>query len=107
MLESAHQEWLRRIALGDEVAVGSVVRGDYSDLRPLDDKTASLVRLACVVAAGSEGPALFSAIDSCHAAGVESDEIVEMIDAISPLIGSALARHATASIPTVDGTTRS
>lgn len=69
MLESAYQEWLRRLALGDELAVRRVVRGDYTDLLRLEDKTAVLVRLSCIIAAGSDGPALFSAIDRCHAAG--------------------------------------
>ena len=103
MLQSQCQEWLRRLALGDEVSVRSVMRGDYAGTPLLDDKTTELVRLACVVAAGSKGPALFAAIDGCHAAGVESAEIVEMVEAISPVIGSARARQATTIILTADG----
>lgn len=104
MLQSLYEEWLRRLALGDEGAVGSVMCGDYADTPLLDDKTTALVRLACVVAAGSKGPALSAAIDGCHAAGVESADTVEMVEAISPVIGSARARQATTRILTADGT---
>jgi alkylhydroperoxidase/carboxymuconolactone decarboxylase family protein YurZ len=104
MLQSAYQEWLRCLALGDERTVEAAMCGSHADAPQLDDKTAALVRLACVVAAGSQGPALFVAIDGCHSAGTENDEIVEMIRAISPLIGCALARQATTSVLTVDGT---
>jgi len=102
MLQSRYRELLRRLALGDEGAVESAMRGDYTDPSLLDDKTAALVRLACVVAADSKGPAFFAAIDECHAAGVESAEIVKMINAISPVLGSARARQVIAGVLTVD-----
>jgi len=102
MLQARYRELLRRLALGDEGAVASAMRGEYTGSPLLDDKTAALVRLACVVAADSKGPAFFAGIDECHAAGAENVEIVKMVNAISPVLGGTRARQVIADVRTVD-----
>jgi alkylhydroperoxidase/carboxymuconolactone decarboxylase family protein YurZ len=98
MLKPVYQEMLRRLTLGDERAVGRVLCGGSVDAPLLDDKTTALVRLACLVAIESDGPSLHPAIDECHAAGAEGDEMIEVVEAVTPVIGSVRVHNATASI---------
>ncbi len=98
MLKPVYQEMLRRLTLRDERAVGRVMCGDSIDAPILDDKTTALVRLACLVAIESDGPSLHPVIDECHAAGAEGDEMIEVVEAVTPVIGSVRVHDATASI---------
>lgn len=103
MLRPAYLEWLRRLALGDQRAVDSVISGDWRDSSHLDARTTALVRLACIVASEPEGPTLFAGIDRCHAAGIETNEILEMVGDISQVVGRERTRQATKNIRAADG----
>jgi len=103
MLRSVYLEWLRRLALGDQRAVDGVMCGDWRGSYRLDDETTALVQLACIVASDPEGPMLFACIDGCHAAGVETEEMLEMVGDVSCVIGRERAQQATRNILVADG----
>lgn len=96
-------ERLRRLALGDQSAVDEMMCGAWRDPPGLDDGTTALVRLACIVAAEAKGPALSSCIDECHAAGVETYEILETVAAMSPVIGRERTQQATKDTMAAEG----
>ena len=98
MLCSEYMERLRRLTLGDEREAGRVMGGEWRDGPDSDERTTALVRLACVVASGTDGPALFARVDECRAAGIETDEIVETVDGLSRIIGREWTREAMSSI---------
>ena len=101
MLHSDYTERLRRLALGDEHAADRVMRGEWRDGPDPDEKTTALVRLACVIASGTDGPALFASVDGCRAAGIETDEVLEMVSGLSPVIGRERTREAMRTIRAV------
>lgn len=103
MPRSVYLELLRRLALGDQRAVDGVMCGDWRDSSHLTDATTALVRLVCTIASDPEGPTLFACIDECHAAGIETDEILQMVGDVSPLVGRERTQQATRSILAADG----
>lgn len=103
MPQQAYRHLLRRLALGDDCAVEQVIRGNLSDVPPLDGKTAALVRLACLIASDCHGPALSAGIERCYAAGIERTEMMTMIGAISPEIGRDRSQGALSTIAGGDG----
>lgn len=98
MLRSEYIESLRRLTLGDEREADRVMRGEWRDGPDPDEKNTALVRLACIVASGTDGPALFARVDECRAAGIETDEIVETVDGLFRVIGRERTREAMSSI---------
>jgi alkylhydroperoxidase/carboxymuconolactone decarboxylase family protein YurZ len=91
------QEILRRLAIIDEGFVeGQAGLGlDPGELSALDPKTATLLRLAVLVAIGSSEGSLQWSVGRALAAGASRDEIAEVLVAIAPVAG--LGRIATAA----------
>lgn len=105
MDESAFQEILRRLALGDERAVSLAMLGGGTDTPLLDSRTAALVRLSCLTAMESNRASLQAAISECWAAGAERHEMLDVIDAIAPLVGTVRTTEAAAHIlPALEST---
>ena len=94
----AHLELLRRLALSDESTISTVMAGRLVEPRLLDAKTASLVRIAGLVAMESGSSSYQSAVDAAHAAGAEDDEIIEVLIAVAPIIGTAMVDMAAPSL---------
>ena len=82
---------LRRLALSDEVAIGSIFAGDVGDLdsRELGEKTGALVRLAALVATDSAAPSYQWVVNAALAAGVTEDELADVLMGIAPIVGVA------------------
>lgn len=76
-MDASERELLRRLVIGDPRAVDELVGSRRSS--GLDDRTASLVRLAAIVALGGGAQATSAAIDACHAAGVSDAEVSAVV----------------------------
>jgi alkylhydroperoxidase/carboxymuconolactone decarboxylase family protein YurZ len=84
-------EFLRRLALNDEWAVGTATaaagRGAW---RPsLDSKTESLVRLGALMSVGATTASCRAEVDVARAAGATDEEIVGVLVAVGPAVGAA------------------
>lgn len=86
-----HEEFLRRLAINDDSTVRSLL-GDSildGDCVELDAKTTALARLAAVVALDSRATTYQWSVGAALAAGASEDEIVDVLVAVVPVIGSA------------------
>jgi alkylhydroperoxidase/carboxymuconolactone decarboxylase family protein YurZ len=88
-------ELLRQLACNDEETVASAV-GDgrvpavsRKGICGLDAKTAALVRLAALLSVGAATVSYRAALDRAHEAGATDDEIVGVLMAVGPAVGSA------------------
>ena len=83
---------LRGLSLNDEATVQAVVTAglahgpDTCDLAP---KSAALVGLGALVAAGGSGSSFLSAVDRAMAAGASRRELVAVLVVVAPVAGSA------------------
>lgn len=87
------EELLRRLALNDENAVRRVlqsgpVSGRGSAIR-LDLKTHALVRLGSLLSIGAGTDSCRLAVDLAHTSGATDEEIVGVLVAVGPAVGSA------------------
>jgi 4-carboxymuconolactone decarboxylase len=86
-----HEERLRRLALGDESFIESVLAtgpGD-TDASRLDPKTHALVRLAALFGANGAPVCRHHTAAVALAAGATADEVVGTLIAVAPIIGVA------------------
>jgi alkylhydroperoxidase/carboxymuconolactone decarboxylase family protein YurZ len=81
-----YREVLRRLTIGDTEYVESV---PCACGRSLDPKTTSFARLGALVAIGANTSGFQSHVDTALAAGASVDEIVEVLLAVAPTVGSA------------------
>jgi alkylhydroperoxidase/carboxymuconolactone decarboxylase family protein YurZ len=89
-LKSEQRRLLRRLTLNDEPALADVMAGRVpGESGLIDDKTRSLVRIAGLVALDANTPSLQAAVDNAFAAGAEDEEILEVILAVAPIVGSS------------------
>ena len=88
---------LRRLAVSDDGAIGSVFAGEITDLEnsELGDKTRALVRLAALIASESAASSYQWAVSVARAAGVSDDEVAAVLVSVAPIVG--LARIASAA----------
>jgi 4-carboxymuconolactone decarboxylase len=86
-----HQERLRRLALGDESFIESMLAMgiDNTDASRLDPKTHALVRLAALLGADGAPVCHRHTVAVALAAGATADEVVGTLIAIMPIIGTA------------------
>jgi alkylhydroperoxidase/carboxymuconolactone decarboxylase family protein YurZ len=82
------EELLRRLAMHDEAAVLSAVLGG-SGLEGLDRKTCMLVRLAALISVESSVASYQSVIEIAIAQGATEEEIIDVLLAVAPVVGSA------------------
>ena len=86
-----HEEFLRSLAINDDSTVRSLL-GDSildGDCVELDAKTTALARLAAVVALDSRSTTYQWSVAAALAAGASEDEIVDVLVAVIPVVGSA------------------
>ena len=84
-----YTDLLRRLSLQDEKLAADVAGGAAApglDMS-LDAKTLALVRLAALVAIGGSGPSYGVQSDAAVEAGATSDEIVDVLVGVIPLVG--------------------
>src|SRR5215469_13285815 len=83
------QEILRRLAIIDEAFVEDQagLGLGVAAFRPLDPKTAALVRVGALVAVGSPGVCLEWSTIRALAAGASEDEVTDVLLVIAPVAG--------------------
>jgi 4-carboxymuconolactone decarboxylase len=89
-VKAEHEDLLRKLALNEEGVLASVLGVDVAAAEPpgLDVKTAALVRLAGVIALES-APATYQwSVTNALAAGASDGEVVAVLEALAPIVGS-------------------
>jgi 4-carboxymuconolactone decarboxylase len=89
-VKAEHEDLLRKLALNEEGVLASLLGVDLADAEPpgLDAKTAALVRLAGVIALEA-APATYQwSVTSALAAGASDGEVVAVLEALAPIVGS-------------------
>ena len=91
---------LRRLALSDESAIGSIFAGELSDVdnAELGERTRALVRLGALVATQSAAPSYQRAVSVALAAGVSEDEIGAVLITVAPIVGVARVASAAPAV---------
>ena len=85
-------ELLRRLALNDEHAVRRAVSGSPGELGcsdALEPKAAALVRLGALLSVGATTASCRVTVDVARASGATDEEIVGVLVAVAPVVGSA------------------
>lgn len=81
---------LRRLSLNDESMVESVLGSHGTTAAPaIDPKTASLVRLAALLAMDAETPSYQWAVSEAIACGATQEELVAVLITTAPAVGQA------------------
>jgi 4-carboxymuconolactone decarboxylase len=104
-VEPRWAELLRRLALNDEHAVGSLMSptAGESQVPELRDREGALLRIAALIATDSAASSFQWAVSSALASGAEDDEIIGVLCAIAPIVGSARVALAAPSIASALG----
>lgn len=94
------EEQLRRLSINDARCLDALVRADdgCSDVACLDPHAAALVRLGVLVALDGPAPAFDWATAAAIAAGASPEEVVAVLTAAAPLVGSS---HVVAAAPRI------
>ncbi len=90
-MKAEHEDLLRKLALNEEGVLASLLGTELIDSEParLDAKTAALVRLAGLVAVGSAPASYQWCVTNALAAGASDAEVVAVLEALAPIVGSA------------------
>jgi hypothetical protein len=104
-VESPSANVLRRLALSDEAAIGSIFCGDAaeSDDSAPGDKVRAMVRLAALIATGSAMPSYQWTVNVALAAGASEAEITRVLLDVAPIVGGARVASAAPAIATALG----
>ena len=91
---------LRRLAVSDEAAIGSIFASEIADAEnsELGERTRSLVRLAALVATESAAPSYQWAVNVALAAGASEDEVSGVLISVAPIVGVARVASAAPAI---------
>ena len=85
-----YKEHLRRLAVHDDALVDAIaVEASSFAASVLDERTASLVRIAAIVAVDAAPASFQHAVAHALAAGATRDEIVATLEAVTPVTGAA------------------
>lgn len=88
-LDSELRRLLRLVTLNDEAALSDVMSGRVPGGPSLDQKTKSLVIVAGLIALDATTASLHAAVDNAFAAGASDEEILEVVLAVAPVVGSS------------------
>ncbi len=89
-----HLELLRKLALGDEATLRSVVAGSSPHAELIDIRARGLVRVAASAGVSSQGASLAAAIDVARAAGVTDRTIEATISMVASMAHGTTERDA-------------
>jgi 4-carboxymuconolactone decarboxylase len=85
-----YKEHLRRLAVHDNALLGALAApGSSSTTSAIDEKTAALVRVAATIAVDAAPHSFQHAMAHAVAAGATSDEVVAILEAVTPVTGAA------------------
>jgi 4-carboxymuconolactone decarboxylase len=88
---SDHEQTLRRLALCDDQVVALVLAQSDAELGGgcSDPQMRALVRLAALIAGDGTCASYLSMVESALAAGASVEEIIDVLIAVAPTVGSA------------------
>jgi alkylhydroperoxidase/carboxymuconolactone decarboxylase family protein YurZ len=93
---AGYERKLRRLAIHEERSVGSALGAIGDDTSsPLTPRELGLIRLAALVAVDGPATTVEWAASRAAAAGATPDDLVAVLEAVAPLIGSAAVVSAT------------
>ena len=86
-----HEETLRKLSIRDDVYIDRILGDDRRNLDEsgLDEKTHALVRIAGLIAIDAAPPSYMCSVESALAYGASPEEIVGVLIAVLPAVGSA------------------
>ena len=90
-VEPRGAELLRRLALNDEQLVRAVMSADCDDA-PVPEfgaRVGALLWIAALIASDAAASSFQWAVSTARAAGADDDEIIAVLCAIAPIVGSA------------------
>ena len=84
---------LRKIAVRDDRFIDGLLQSDRASaaLAGLDDRSHALVRIAALVASVAAAPAYMNSVEAALQAGASYEEIVGVLVAVLPIVGTARA----------------
>ncbi|GAA1058972.1 carboxymuconolactone decarboxylase family protein [Agromyces bracchium] len=88
-----YAERLRRFSINDER-----LDTEFVKVRSLDAKTLALARIAALVAIGGAEPSFGTEVDAAIGAGATTDEIVDVLGGVTPVVGLARVVAATPNL---------
>ena len=94
MLSPSQAALYRRLTLGDEPLITSLLAGSGRAADCLDRRTSSLLRLAALIAVDADTPAYQCEVRDAIAAGATPEQITEVLAAVARIAGSALLMSA-------------
>jgi 4-carboxymuconolactone decarboxylase len=104
-VDERYEAMLRRLAVLDErmveIALPMDVAGELGIT--VDPRTTALVRLAALVALQSSAQAFDWCVTAALMAGSSEEEVVAVLAAIAPMVGSARVGNAAAGVATAMG----
>ena len=85
-----YQQHLRRLAVHDEALLEALVtEGSAFAPSVIDERTAALVRIAATIAVDAAPASFQHAVALALAAGATSDQIVAILETVTPVTGTA------------------
>jgi 4-carboxymuconolactone decarboxylase len=99
------EDLLRRLALNDEGVLEALLGPAFADAEPegLDAKAQALVRLAGLVALESAAASYQWGVTAALAAGATDGEIVGVLAALAPIVGTARVTSAAPEVAVAIG----
>jgi 4-carboxymuconolactone decarboxylase len=94
MLTPSEAEMFRRMTIGDDALMTSLFSSTERGSDALDDRTSSLVRLAALMVAGADSPAIQLEVRNANNAGATTEQITGVLVAIARVAGSTLVMSA-------------
>ncbi len=89
MLSASQEATFRRLAIGDDALLASLFSFHDDAGDALDQRTASLVRIAALVMGDAKRPAYLREVRHAVDAGATPDEITAVLFAVASVAGSA------------------
>ncbi len=85
-----HKQHLRRLAVHDEALIDQITVGGSSFATSvIDERTAALVRVAATVAVDAAPSSFQHAVSLALAAGATSEQVVAILEAVTPVTGAS------------------
>ena len=102
-MDERYEALLRRLAVLDEHTIAAALPMQAGDDRGLDTRTTALVRLAGLIALQSSPQTYEWAVAAALDTGCSADEVVAVLAALAPVIGTARASSAAVNLATAIG----
>ena len=94
MLSPSQAAMYRRMTLGDDVLLTSVLSGVDSVSEAIDQRTTALVRLAALIAIDADAPAYQREVRHALDAGASPEQLTAVLLALARVMGSAVIMSA-------------